>query len=68
MPPASGSVWAEQPLAEVPDPRVHVDQVLEDEFPLSIFYSSLRTKMQPVLERPARPRRGAGAAPATLVA
>jgi hypothetical protein len=69
VPPASGSVWAEQPLAEVPDPRIHVDQVLEDEFPLSIFYSSLRTKMQPVLERPARaPRSASAAAPATLVA
>ncbi|MDO9410294.1 DUF6421 family protein [Patulibacter sp.] len=55
VPPASGSVWATQPLAEVEDPRVHVDEVLDDEFPLSIFYTSLRLKMAPALERPARP-------------
>ena len=28
-------------FAEVEDPRPYVDLVLEDEFPLSIFYSSL---------------------------
>jgi len=54
VPPAAGSVWASQPLAEVEDPRVHVDEVLDDEFPLSIFYTSLRLKMAPALERPAR--------------
>ncbi|MEV4422761.1 DUF6421 family protein [Patulibacter sp. NPDC049589] len=63
VPPAAGSVWASQPLAEVEDPRVHVDEVLDDEFPLSIFYTSLRLKMQPALERPSRT-----AAPATIAA
>jgi hypothetical protein len=56
VPPAAGSVWATQPLAEVEDPRVHVDEVLDDEFPLSIFYTSLRQKMAPALERPTRTR------------
>jgi hypothetical protein len=32
----------------VPDPRPYVDQVLEDEFPLSIFYETLRGKLTPV--------------------
>jgi hypothetical protein len=54
VPPAAGSVWASLPLAEVEDPRVHVDEVLDDEFPLSIFYTSLRLKMAPALERPVR--------------
>jgi hypothetical protein len=61
VPPAAGSAWASQPLAEVEDPRVHVDEVLDDEFPLSIFYASLRQKMAPVLERPARSSSDAGA-------
>jgi hypothetical protein len=66
VPAAAGSVWAASPLAEVPDPRVHVDQVLQDEFPLSIFYTSLKAKMEPALRRPARA--GRTAAPAKLAA
>ncbi|MGX6446880.1 DUF6421 family protein [Patulibacter sp. S7RM1-6] len=54
VPPASNSVWAAETMPEVDDPRVHVDKVLEDEFPLSIFYASLRTKLQDVLQRPPR--------------
>ena len=47
VPPASGSVWAApaRDLADVEDPRPYVDLVLEDEFPLSIFYSSLKAKL-----------------------
>jgi hypothetical protein len=32
-------------LPEVEDPRVYVDLVLDDEFPLSIFYASLKAKL-----------------------
>ena len=49
VPPAGGSRWAAgvRDLAEVEDPRPYVDLVLEDEFPLSIFYSSLKAKLAP---------------------
>jgi Family of unknown function (DUF6421) len=55
--PAIGSRWAAsaRDLTDAEDPRPYVDLVLDDEFPLSIFYSSLKTKLQPVLEtRPAK--------------
>jgi hypothetical protein len=44
--PATGSRWAAagRDLAEIEDPRPYCDLVLDDEFPLSIFYSSLRAK------------------------
>ena len=47
VPPASGSRWAAQVRSfdEVEDPRPYVDEVLDDEFPLSIFYSTLKTKL-----------------------
>ena len=47
VPPASGSKWAAgaRELPELADPRPYVDLVLDDEFPLSIFYSSLKTKL-----------------------
>jgi hypothetical protein len=47
VPPASGSHWAARvrAFAEVEDPRAYVDEVLDDEFPLSIFYSTLKTKL-----------------------
>ena len=32
-------------FAEVEDPRPYCDLVLPDEFPLSIFYSSLKAKL-----------------------
>jgi hypothetical protein len=49
VPPASGSKWvaAARDLPEVDDPRPYCDLVLPDEFPLSIFYSSLKAKLQP---------------------
>jgi hypothetical protein len=45
--PAAGSRWAagSRQLDETEDPRGYVDLVLADEFPLSIFFSSLRTKL-----------------------
>jgi hypothetical protein len=54
VPPASGSKWAApvRDLAETEDPRPYCDLVLPDEFPLSIFYSSLKAKLMP--EPPAK--------------
>ena len=47
VPPAVGSRWAAgtRAFADTPDPRPYVDEVLADEFPLSIFYSSLKAKL-----------------------
>jgi hypothetical protein len=45
--PAAGSRWAagSRGFEETEDPRPYLDLVLEDEFPLSIFYSSLKAKL-----------------------
>jgi hypothetical protein len=45
--PATGSRWdaSVRAFEDVEDPRPYVDLVLDDEFPLSIFYSSLKTKL-----------------------
>jgi hypothetical protein len=45
--PAVGSKWVAgvREFTDVEDPRPYVDLVLEDEFPLSIFYTSLKTKL-----------------------
>ena len=45
--PAAGSRWVAnaRDFEDLDDPRTYVDRVLEDEFPLSIFYSSLRAKL-----------------------
>ena len=55
--PATGSKWARErrDFTDLEDPRPYIDLVLPDEFPLSIFYSSLRTKLEPVLRRDAAP-------------
>jgi len=47
VPPAAGSRWAAaaRQFEEREDPRPYVDLVLDDEFPLSLFYSSLKTKL-----------------------
>jgi len=47
VPPAAGSKWsaAARDFTDVEDPRPYVDLVREDEFPLSIFYSSLKAKL-----------------------
>ena len=52
--PASGSTWAREgrELPEADDLRPYIDGVLTDEFPLSIFYTSLKAKLEPVLRRP----------------
>ena len=51
--PASGSRWSAtvRAFADAEDPRPYVDEVLPDEFPLSIFYTSLKAKLAPVIER-----------------
>ena len=45
--PAIGSQWAVtvREFRDVEDPRPYIDLVLEDEFPLSLFYSSLKAKL-----------------------
>jgi hypothetical protein len=45
--PAAGSRWVagERDFTDVEDPRPYIDLVLEDEFPLSIFYTALKTKL-----------------------
>jgi hypothetical protein len=45
VPAAGGSRWSAGEFVEVDDPRRYVDLVLDDEFPLSIFYSALRAKL-----------------------
>jgi hypothetical protein len=47
VPPAGGSRWAasSRSFEDVEDPRPYVDMVLEDEFLLSIFYTSLKGKL-----------------------
>jgi hypothetical protein len=47
VPCAIGSQWAApvRRFTDVEDPRPYVDAVLDDEFPLSIFYSSLKAKL-----------------------
>jgi hypothetical protein len=49
VPPAAGSRWAAgvRDFPEVEDPRPYVDEVLDDEFPLSIFYATLKSKLAP---------------------
>jgi hypothetical protein len=49
VPPASGSHWVlgVREFAEVPDPRPYCDEVLPDEFPLSIFYTALQGALVP---------------------
>jgi Family of unknown function (DUF6421) len=45
--PATGSKWSapDRDFTDVEDPRPYVDLVRDDEFPLSIFYSSLKAKL-----------------------
>jgi hypothetical protein len=54
VPATSGSRWsaAVRTYVDVDDPRPYIDDVQPDEFPLSMFYTSLRQKLEPVLARP----------------
>ncbi|MCW2621606.1 MAG: hypothetical protein JWL64_1208 [Frankiales bacterium] len=49
VPPATGSRWAAgaRAFTETEDLKPLLDQVLPDEFPLSMFYRSLQPKLQP---------------------
>jgi uncharacterized protein DUF6421/uncharacterized protein DUF4350 len=49
VPAAAGSKWERRvrAFADVEDPRSYCDEVLPDEFPLSLFYSSLKAKLAP---------------------
>ena len=53
VPPAETSVWARErrELPEVTDPKELVDLVRDDEFPLSLFYTQLKPKLEPALTR-----------------
>jgi hypothetical protein len=53
VPAAAGSRWKAEvrDFADIEDPRPYIDQVLPDEFPLSMFYTSLKQKLAPALER-----------------
>jgi hypothetical protein len=46
VPAAVGSKWAApaRTFEDVEDPRTYIDLVLPDEFPLSIFFSQLKSK------------------------
>jgi hypothetical protein len=54
VPATSGSTWAAGVRAypDVEDPRGYIDDVHPDEFPLSMFYTSLKQKLAPVIARP----------------
>jgi hypothetical protein len=45
--PAAGSRWARGTRAfeDVSDPRAYIDEVLDDEFPLSLFFVSLQSRL-----------------------
>ena len=47
--PTTASQWVRgsRPLSDESDPRAWIDLVEDDEFPLSIFYTSLKAKMEP---------------------
>ena len=47
VPPATGSRWVKgvRAFADVAEPKPYIDEVLEDEFPLSLFYVSLQQKL-----------------------
>ncbi|HEX2129231.1 MAG TPA: DUF6421 family protein [Solirubrobacterales bacterium] len=53
VPPAESSVWARtrRELPEVEEPKELVDLVRDDEFPLSLFYTQLKPKLEPALTR-----------------
>jgi hypothetical protein len=56
VPAATGSRWVAgvREYEDVEDPRPYIDEVKPDEFPLSMFYISLKQKLAPVLARPKR--------------
>jgi hypothetical protein len=53
VPPTETSVWAagRRELPAVEEPKELVDLVRDDEFPLSLFYTQLKPKLEPALTR-----------------
>lgn len=49
VPAAPGSVWARGAAALPTEPKLAVDAVLPDEFPLNVFYEALRKKLAPTI-------------------
>jgi hypothetical protein len=51
VPPTESSVWTDgrRELPEVSEPKEFVDLVRDDEFPLSLFYTQLKPKLEPAL-------------------
>jgi hypothetical protein len=47
VPPATGSRWVKgvRAFPDVEEPKPYIDEVLDDEFPLSLFYVSLQQKL-----------------------
>jgi hypothetical protein len=47
VPPATASRWVKgvRAFADVAEPKPYIDEVLDDEFPLSLFYVSLQAKL-----------------------
>ena len=45
--PAAGSAWAHdvRHFEDIADPRPYIDEVLDDEFPLSLFFVSLQSRL-----------------------
>ncbi|MEA2155150.1 MAG: hypothetical protein QOE11_1290 [Solirubrobacteraceae bacterium] len=56
VPPTTASAWraSRHAFSDDEDPRRYIDLVHDDEFPLSIFYASLRGKLGDALRRPLR--------------
>ncbi|MFM1966014.1 MAG: hypothetical protein RL134_1739 [Actinomycetota bacterium] len=50
VPPHPQSVWARGAQALPSEPREAVDAVLQDEFPLNVFYESLRKALAPTID------------------
>ncbi len=50
VPPHPQSVWAQGAQALPSEPREAVDAVLPDEFPLNVFYESLRKALSPAID------------------
>ncbi|MEI7655259.1 MAG: DUF6421 family protein, partial [Actinomycetes bacterium] len=50
VPPHPASAWASRAIDLSAQPKALVDAVLDDEFPLNVFYEALRKKLAPVIE------------------
>jgi hypothetical protein len=55
VPPTTGSQWTrgQRPLEDESDPKAWIDLVKPDEFPLSMFYLQLQSKLDSMPALPA---------------